>query len=238
MEKSGDIFISRHLHSFLDLMIDYMYKYLICVFIFFLGNAKMYAQRVACIGASITYGATIPEREKYAYPAQLGALLGVGYEVFNYGVSGCTMLKKGNLSYWNTKEYLQALSCSPDVVFIDLGGNDSKLINRKYLNEFEADCRAMIRSFRNLPSNPRVILLTPIVSFVTDTTGIWNTVIARDIVPMTKKVASKEGVEIIDMHPLLEDRPDLLKDKIHPNAEGAKMMANKMYDLLMQEKEK
>ena len=31
---------------------------------------------------------------------------------------------------------------------------------------------------------------------------------------------------------------DLLKDKIHPNAEGAKMMANKMYDLLMQEKEK
>ena len=52
----------------------------------------MYAQRVACIGASITYGATIPEREKYAYPAQLGALLGVGYEVFNYGVSGCTML--------------------------------------------------------------------------------------------------------------------------------------------------
>ena len=54
----------------------------------------MYAQRVACIGASITYGATIPEREKYAYPAQLGALLGVGYEVFNYGVSGCTMLKK------------------------------------------------------------------------------------------------------------------------------------------------
>ena len=125
MEKSGDIFISRHLHSFLDLMIDYMYKYLICVFIFFLGNAKMYAQRVACIGASITYGATIPEREKYAYPAQLGALLGVGYEVFNYGVSGCTMLKKGNLSYWNTKEYLQALSCSPDVVFIDLGGNES-----------------------------------------------------------------------------------------------------------------
>ena len=189
----------------------------------------MYAQRVACIGASITYGATIPEREKYAYPAQLGALLGVGYEVFNYGVSGCTMLKKGNLSYWNTKEYLQALSCSPDVVFIDLGGNDSKLINRKYPNEFEADCRAMIRSFRNLPSNPRVILLTPIVSFVTDTTGIWNTVIARDIVPMTKKAASKEGVEV---------RPDLLKDKIHPNAEGAKMMANKMYDLLMQEKEK
>ena len=125
-----------------------MYKYLICVFIFFLGNAKMYAQRVACIGASNTYGATMPEREKYAYPAQLGALLGVGYEVFNYGVSGCTMLKKGNLSYWNTKEYLQALSCSPDVVFIDLGGNDSKLINRKYLNEFEADCRAMIRSFR------------------------------------------------------------------------------------------
>ena len=51
-----------------------MYKYLICVFIFFLGNAKMYAQRVACIGASITYGATIPEREKYALSGSVGGI--------------------------------------------------------------------------------------------------------------------------------------------------------------------
>lgn len=215
-----------------------MNKYFVYILIFLWGITEIHARRIVCVGASITYGATIPEREKYAYPAQLGTLLGVRDEVFNYGVSGCTMLKKGNLPYWNTKEYRQALACSPDIVFIDLGGNDSKLINRKYLDEFEADCRAMIRSFRNLLSNPRVILLTPIVSFVTDTTGIWDTVIARDIIPMTEKAASKEGVEVIDMHPLLEDRPDLLKDKIHPNAEGAKMMANKMYDLLMQEREK
>ena len=74
MEKSGDIFISRHLHSFLDLMIDYMYKYLICVFIFFLGNAKMYAQRVACIGASITYGAMIPERGEVCLSGSVGGI--------------------------------------------------------------------------------------------------------------------------------------------------------------------
>lgn len=44
--------------------------------------------------------------------AQLGTLLGVRDEVFNYGVSGCTG-EKGNLPYWNTKEYRQALACSP-----------------------------------------------------------------------------------------------------------------------------
>ena len=116
--------------------------------------------------------------------------------------------------------------------------NDSKLINRKYLNEFESDCWDIVLSFRILPSNPRIILLTPIVSFMADTTGIWDAVIVRNIVPMTKNVAHRERVEIIDMHPLLAARPDLLKDKIHPDAEDSKMMAKKMYAQLMKKRKK
>jgi lysophospholipase L1-like esterase len=49
--------------------------------------------KVACIGASITYGATIENREQNSYPAQLQKMLGNNYQVTNYGVSGTTMLK-------------------------------------------------------------------------------------------------------------------------------------------------
>src|ERR1700761_2134766 len=123
--------------------------------------------KVACIGASITYGATIPNREQNSYPAQLQKMLGSKYEVNNYGVSGTTMLRKGNLPYWKTKEYQAALASSPDVVFIDLGGNDAKLINRKYYGDFEQDAYDMVQSFAQLPTHPRVILMEAMPSWVT-----------------------------------------------------------------------
>src|ERR1700733_8141303 len=86
--------------------------------------------KVACIGASITYGARIENREQNCYPTQLQQMLGNNYQVTNYGVSGTTLIKKGDLPYWNTNEYKTALAANPDIVIIDLGGNDSKLINR------------------------------------------------------------------------------------------------------------
>ena len=48
--------------------------------------------RVACIGDSITYGYTLPDREHEAYPVQLQKLLDEKfpgkYEVRNFGNSG------------------------------------------------------------------------------------------------------------------------------------------------------
>lgn len=77
----------------------------ICVLLlsFFLVKMDAFAQKavikVACIGNSITYGANIPNRNKNSYPAQLQAYLGSDYEVRNYGISGCTLLSKGDYPY-------------------------------------------------------------------------------------------------------------------------------------------
>ena len=40
-----------------------------------------------------------------SYPAQLQHWLGKDYEVRNFGISGATLLKKGDKPYWNQKEY-------------------------------------------------------------------------------------------------------------------------------------
>jgi lysophospholipase L1-like esterase/dienelactone hydrolase len=193
--------------------------------------------KVICIGASITYGAGIENRSENSYPARLQAMLGKNYEVYNYGVSGNTMLKKGNMPYWKSKEFKEALSVAPDIVLIDLGGNDSKLINRVHLNEFENDYTDFITAFKQLPSNPRIILLSAMPSFVKDTTGIWDRTIKEQVNPRIQNVAFKEKVEIIDMHAPFVNKETLMPDKIHPNKEGALIMAKTICLNLMQKRD-
>lgn len=192
------------------------------------------ATRITCIGASITYGAFIDSRDLNSFPGKLQQLLGENYEVKNYGVGGCTMLRNGDHPYWETKEYKEALNSNPDIVFIDLGGNDSKLVNRKYLKEITADCRDMVIAFRNLPSQPRVIIMLPVVSFVTDTTGIWDPVIVNEVIPGLRQAAYELDVEVLDMHPLLINHEELMPDKIHPNKEGSAIMASRLFEAVIQ----
>ena len=188
--------------------------------------------KVACIGASITYGHGLDSREHYAFPAQLQQLLGSGYAVGNYGVSGTTLLRKGDQPYWNTAQYRAALASMPDVVVIDLGGNDSKLINRAYLDAFEQDCYDLVQSFKQLSSHPRIVLLLPIPAYPTDTTQINDRVIVKDVIPCIQRVAYRARVEVVDMHSLFIDKEHLMPDKIHPNVIGARMYANRLFELI------
>ncbi len=188
--------------------------------------------RVTCVGASITEGATTANPPADSYPGQLGRLLGDGYRVTNLGVGGCTMLRKGDCPYWEKDAYRRALASEPDIVFIDLGGNDSKAVNRIYMDEFVKDACEMVASFQQLPTRPRIILLTPIVSFVVDANGIYDDIIRRQVTPATIEAADRMKVEVLDMHPVLNRHPELMKDGIHPDAEGSGMMARKMYDYL------
>jgi len=217
-------------------------KYLLLVFA---GYLSLTAQaqsggkiKVACIGASITYGARIENREQNSYPAQLQKMLGSSYDVTNYGVSGTTLLRKGNFPYWKTKEYQSALTSQPDVVVIDLGGNDAKLINRNHYSEFESDYQGFIRSFAQLPSHPRIILLSAMASFVSDTSQIWDPVIVKRINPMIQHVAYTEKVEVLDMHSPFVNKEELFSDKLHPDQIGAGIMAKTVYNDLVQTRDK
>jgi len=190
--------------------------------------------RITCIGASITYGATLKDPATQSYPAQLQKLLGDGYTVNNFGVSSATMLRKGDLSYWNTQAWQQALKSRPDVVFIDLGGNDSKRINRVYLNEYGQDYHDMIRSLSQLPSHPRIVLLLPIPAFLADTNQIYDKVIVNNIIPQIRQVAYDERLEVIDLHSLFVNHEQWMPDKIHPDLQGTTMTAKRLFDLIVQ----
>ena len=207
---------------------------MLLVMIFTNATSQSKKIRIACVGNSITYGSRVVNREKNAYPAQLQAMLGEGYDVANFGVSGATLLKKGNKPYWNQPEYKKALEFNPDVVFIKLGTNDSKIMNRPFHNEFISDYSDLIHAFKDVNSNVRIVLLLPIPSFVTDSNAIYDPVIKNAIIPMTKEVAFKNHTEIIDLYQLFINHEELLPDKIHPNAEGATIIAKRLFDFMQQ----
>lgn len=187
--------------------------------------------RVACIGDSITFGAGIKDRAKDSYPAVLQRLLGAAYEVRNFGVSGRTMLKHGDFPYWNEKAYKQALEFSPDIVVIKLGTNDSKPQNWKFKSEFAADARALVDSFRALPSKPRVLICLPVPAFKV-TFGIDGAIIEKQQLPILRQLAYETGAELIDLHTAHLGKQAWYPDNIHPNAEGAASMARVVADVV------
>ena len=184
--------------------------------------------KVACIGNSITFGSGLEDRAKDSYPAVLGRILDKGYEVRNFGVSGRTLLRNGDFPYWKETVFLNAIAFNPDVVIIKLGTNDSKPQNWKYKNEFEKDYGNLIDTFKKLPSNPQIFVCKPVPAFKLNW-GINDSVIVNEMIPMIENVCKEKKVEIIDLYTPFKSEGRVFPGGIHPNAEGAAMMAKEIF---------
>lgn len=179
--------------------------------------------RVACVGDSITFGACVADREKNCYPAVLGGLLGEKYDVRNFGVNGATLLKKGDLPWWNQQAFTDATSFNPTIVVIKLGSNDTKPQNWKNKADFEGDYRALIQHFRELPAKPKIFVALP-VPVLKPNFGI-NKESAAEQQPILLRVAKEEGCPVIDLFAAVGTKDLFDADGIHPNAAGARKIA-------------
>jgi len=187
--------------------------------------------KIACVGDSITYGAGVKDRAKNAYPFVLGRLLGDKWEVRNFGVSGATLLRKGDKPYEKQKAFQQALDFKPDVLIVKLGTNDTKPQNWKHQDQFEADYKWLIEQFRKANPEVRVYLCLPVPAFPGNW-GINDKTIREGVIPAVRKLAKECQTQIIDLYAALEGKKELVPDKVHPNAEGAAIMARTVYKAL------
>ena len=198
-------------------------------------SCATYAQdkiKVACVGNSITYGSGVADREVNAYPVKLQGMLGDKYEVGNFGKPGATLLNKGHRPYTQQQEYKDALAFAGDIVVIHLGINDTDPRNwPNYRDEFIGDYRALMQSFREV--NPKVRFLLAKMTPLSDRhrrfesgTRDWHAEIQLAI----ECIAKAEGVQMIDFHEPLYPYPYILEDAIHPNAEGAAILAKTVYE--------
>ncbi|MCP4263310.1 MAG: hypothetical protein GY774_38255 [Planctomycetes bacterium] len=200
---------------------------LILEFVFALTVDVVNAKLVACVGDSITYGSGITDRNNNSYPAQLDRMLQKfdnQWQVQNFGVSGATLLRNGDKPYVRESAYNQVLAAEPDAVIIKLGTNDSKPHNWEHKDDFISDYIFLIDSFVELPSKPRIWICYPVPAFNSNF-GISDAVIKDEIIPMVSEIAELRDVEVIDLYTALSDAAALFPDGIHPNAEGAKLIA-------------
>ena len=190
--------------------------------------------KVACIGNSVTYGMTHKNPAETSYPTQLQQLLGKEYEVRNFGHSGATLLSKGHRPYINLPEYTAALEFAPDIAIIHLGLNDTDPRNwPNYRDEFYGDYMNIIEALREKNSKVEIYVcqMSPIFNWhrrFKSGTRDWYWQIQEVI----KTIAENGNFELINLSRHLYNRPDLMPDALHPNEQGAEIIAKQVYSAI------
>jgi lysophospholipase L1-like esterase len=184
--------------------------------------------RIACVGDSITQAS--------GWPDHLRARLGRNYVVGNFGVSGATALRSGDLPYWSTPQFGPSHAFAPDVVVLLLGTNDSKPQNWTEAGRatFADDYSALVDSYASLPSHPRIFVALPPPAG-DNGFGVTGTVIEHEQLPRLRAVAASKGAGIVDLFEAFGGArfdPALFGsagDQVHPGARGARVIADAVY---------
>lgn len=188
--------------------------------------------KIAVVGNSITEGYTVGIPSRDAYPAQLQLYLGENFQVGNFGVSGRTMLKKGDSPIWIEPLFQDALAFEPDILIILLGTNDSKPQNWDlYGEEFDDDYLAMIDTFSVGDKNPEVWACLPPPAFAVQW-SIRDSVIVNEVIPSIEQVIAQRQLKSVDFYTPFIGHNEYFPDDIHPNATGHNIMAKILYEAL------
>ena len=159
---------------------------------------------ILAVGDSMTAGYGVPAEQ--SYPAQLQKELlqrGFDYRVVNHGVTGRTTAQA-------LGDFTRGLALSPDVVIIQLGGNDAAAgISREVSRE---NIRKMIQRLK--PGHARVFL-------------------AGGRFPYLDELARSEGATVIPFLEGVEGHPELLiEDRRHPNGDGYAIVVRNILKVL------
>ena len=221
---------------------------LIAVFSVDVSAAKI---KVACIGDSITYGYGIADRANDSYPAQLQKLFDAKepgkYEVRNFGNSGRgiyldSMRGREKRGFRWMKEHKAALEWKPDIVISNLGINDCGEYIKEYTGarrrgQFEGDYRDLLNDYKKANKSVQLYIWTKL-SPLAEGQKFYRSpepfLMQKDL----ERVAEMVDAVGIDMQEPLREVIDevLAKDKIHPDKNGAKIIAEATFRAMMEPK--
>jgi lysophospholipase L1-like esterase len=180
------------------------------------------AVRIACVGDSLT--------SMSRYPYDLWVKLGRdNYNVGNFG-KGATMV--GSVSetpYVNTTQYIEALQFNASVVIVMLGTNDAQPSMHPYNASFIPDYVKLLNSFKALPNQPKIWVVLPPPIFDSQNNKIDPQYFKDVVIPNIRQVANQTGLPIIDVYSAAQNYPEFFPDGIHPNDDGAQMIANTVF---------
>ena len=187
------------------------------------GNPPTNAIRVACVGDSITEGTV--------YPNVLSTLLGTNYSIGNFGVGGASISLESETPYIRQPEFKKATEFLPNFVIIMLGTNDATSILTEHILNFTRDYKRLIEEFQALASKPKIWLVLPPPVF-DNGTGLSTPYFVQQVVPRIEQVAKETSLPLIDVYTPLAKHPEYFSDGVHPNDEGAKIIATTIFNAI------
>lgn len=193
--------------------------------------------KVACIGDSVTYGYNLSR--KSSYPALLSGMMGESFHVCNFGISGSTVQDSGDQPYTKTKAYRESLVYEADILVFMMGSNDSKPENWQGEEKFREAYNKLLDSYLSNDKKPNVYLCTvPTANFPDGITeGLTNydvqPLYVETVADIVRDIAKERNLPLIEINDLTENRRDLFgKDNVHPNEDGAKAIAQAVYEAI------
>jgi len=182
--------------------------------------------RVACMGDSIT------DDHFSNYPSLLQNMLGDNYEVESFGIMGATVLFDTYWPYVYQTEFFEVKKFLPDIAVIMLGTNDARPDNFGSIQNFVQDYTKIIKQIQMLESKPKIFVVKPPPIFE-NIVELAPENFSEEIIPRIEEVANSQNLEIIDVYSLMENHPEYLIDGVHPNTEGAGVIASQVYDAIV-----
>lgn len=195
---------------------------------------------IDCLGDSLTAGVVSP-----TYPRILKQrLIDLGYadvQVHNRGKNGYTVGDYLEFQKSRTNSTLMQ-NRRIDFAAILLGGNDTRSTKQTPIDEFERDYRELIRVVQTQTRTKPQILLGnvpwyngPLEIFWEGQTHTFDAMgrIVEEFNPCIERLAREYNFPYIDIYtPLKEAGPEILPDKIHPNAQGNEIIARTVLNKL------
>ncbi len=189
----------------------------------FSGTSRGAPTRLACIGDSIT--------ENSAYPAELQDMLGANYFVKEFGVTASTIMTDTCKPYIRTAAFLRAREFLPNIVIIMLGTNDAREDHYKSIKNFAGDYKQLVSKVQEIESNPRILLVKPPPIFGNEL-DLSNAHLLEGVIPNIEQVAKDFDLSTIDVYTPLVSHPDYFWDGVHPNNEGASIIAREICEAI------
>lgn len=183
--------------------------------------------KIACVGDSITKGFTLLFPKRDSYPSLLQKYLGRKAEVRNFGKVDASARFDADTPYVRKRQYRQSIEWQPDIVLLMLGSNDTKRRNWDPAI-FRRDYRRIVKSYMELPSRPKIVLVAPpgvFKLFGIPVLGLYPETLENGVRPAIHEIAEELGLPCIDLKDAIPDGR-MRFDGVHPQRRGTKLMAD------------